>query len=388
MRPSTSGGALRFCDHKRAARAVTRADSRGKPTQKILKNADFHPAGRCAFLITNAQRATYARFRGYNRPMRPPTQLLLVAVIAACLVANSAFAAAPAAPAAPVAPANQRSEWLVQVHAADAIGEVLMAVSPRAEAHVDELRRELGNVAAGEKPAPVTLPATKESQAAYRQLLDLVVAEVRRGGADQIDPALENLQARQLFAEMAALHSYNLRTFRRLGELREQSADLQRRLHAKGKPKGDATTRPAIETADGLAREAIAALKRPQRSPQWSAAREKMRNAIATARAQQSRGAAPAGPPPSGHAPPANGVVVDDPRWQPHYYGPGDQFGGWGDAMFGDAFIFRGGGGVYERSDTRVNTDFDTRTQGQSDRRINVNSDRRLNTHVDPRENF
>jgi hypothetical protein len=91
---------------------------------------------------------------------------------------------------------------------------------------------------------------------------------------------------------------------------------------------------------------------------------------------------------PSPHAPPANGVIIDDPRWQPYYYGAGDQFGGWGETLFGDGFNFRGGGGVYERFDTRVNTDYDTRTYGQSDRRVNVQNDRRLNIHVDPRQNF
>jgi hypothetical protein len=309
--------------------------------------------------------------------MRPAH--LLLAVIAALFCDHVARAAGAPPPASP------RDQWLLQAQAADVIGEVLMAASPRAEARVDELRHELAK--AGEKPAVATSsPATKESQAAYRQLLEQVIADVRPGGADQIDASLRDLPDGQLFGEMAALHSYNLRTFRRLGELRAEAAELQRQLAAKGKWKGELTTRPAIETADALAREALAAFKRPEASPQWAAARLKMRNAIATSRSLQLRGAMPSVSSP--HAPPANGVALDDPRWHPYYYGAGDQFGGWGDELFGDSFNFRGGGGVYERFDTRVNTDYDTRTHGQSDRRVNVQSDRRLNIHVDPRQNF
>jgi hypothetical protein len=115
-----------------------------------------------------------------------------------------------------------------------------------------------------------------------------------------------------------------------------------------------------------------------------------MRNSIAASRAQQLRNMTTAMPAaaPSPYAPPVNGVVIDDPRWQPYYYGPGERFGGWGEGMYDDPFHFRGGGGVYERYDTRVNADFDTRTRGQSDRRVNVQFDRRLNVHFDPRENF
>ena len=314
---------------------------------------------------------------------------VVVVVIAACTcwLTSLTFAADAAAPVA----AGPRDQWLIHARAADAIGEVLMAASSRAEARVDELRHELG--ASADTHDAAATPA-HASQAAYRQLLDQVVAEVRRSGAEQVDPSTENLPDGQLFAEMAALHSYNLRTVRRLGELRAQAADLQRRLEATGKWKGAQTTRPAIEPADALAREAIAALKRPERSPQWATARQKMRNAIATARSLQPRGATTSVPPPSSsYASPASGsgsgAGVDDPRWHPYYYGPGDQFGGWGDAqLLGDSFDFRGGGGIYERYDTRVNADYDTRTRGQSDRRVNVQHDRRLNIHVDPRQNF
>ncbi|MEA2710704.1 MAG: hypothetical protein QOF78_3305, partial [Phycisphaerales bacterium] len=192
----------------------------------------------------------------------------------------------------------------------------------------------------------------------------------------------------QLFGEMAALQSYNLRTFRRIGELRGQAVDFRARLEGIGRWKGEATTQPAIETPEVLAREALAALARPQRSVRWSEARQKMRNAIATARSQQLRSAMP--PPASNtpYTPAANASIVDDPRWQPYYYGPGDALSGWSSDVFNDGFNFRGGGGVYERYDTRVNADSDTRTRGQFDRRVNVNTDRRLNVHSDPRENF
>ena len=270
-----------------------------------------------------------------------------------------------------------------------------MLESSRAEAQVDALRKELAK--AGEKPAAamaaVKSPATRESLAAYRTLGDRVVDEVRRAGpAGQIDPSLENLSDGQLFSEMTALQSFNLRTFRRLAELREQDAQLRRRLEQLGRANVGATTRPAIATTDQLAREAVAALNHPQPSASWAAARQKMRNAIATARSHQFRDATI--PPPAANSPfppPANGVVIDDPRWQRYYYGPADPYSGggaWTGSMYGDPFEFRGGGGVYERFDTRVNVDFDTRTRAQPDRRVNVQFDRRLNMHVDPRENF
>jgi hypothetical protein len=305
----------------------------------------------------------------------------------ACLFAAASPSARGAAPATP------REQWLIQTRAADAIGEVLMNVSARAESFVNEMRHELAK--AGEESAAATpattgkSPATRESPAAYRALVDPVVAQVRRTAAGEFDPSLENLPDEQLFSEMTALQSYNLRTFRRLAELRGQAADLRARLEALGRRKGDATTRPTIESPAELARQAIAALRRPQRSPEWAAARQKMRNAIAASRAQQLRNTiiAPVASS-SPYPPPVNGVVVDDPRWQPYYYGPGDGFGAWGEEIYGDPFNFRGGGGVYERYDTRVNADFDTRTRGQSDRRVNVQFDRRLNVHFDPRENF
>jgi hypothetical protein len=78
---------------------------------------------------------------------------------------------------------------------------------------------------------------------------------------------------------------------------------------------------------------------------------------------------------------------VDDPRWHPFFYGPSDSMSGWSDP-FNDPFATRNSGGVYYRTDTRVNRDYDPRTNGFFDRRVNVESDRRLNVHVDPRENF
>jgi len=313
---------------------------------------------------------------------------LLTAAILACLFATATTAAAQ----------NAREQWLVQTRAADAVGEVLMEANTRGEAQVDALRNEL--VKAGQKTLPaasgVKSPATRESQAGYRALVEHVAAEVRRAGAaGVIDPWLENLSDGQLFEEMAAVQSYNLRQFRRLAELREQEVQLRHRFNALRHGKAGATTQPAIAATDQLAREAVAALNRPQPGPSWAAAREKMRNAIATSRAQPRRGVPrnPAGTAGSANRPfarPAN-AIADDPRWQPYYYGPTDPFsggGGWGAGLYDDPFQFRGGGGVYERYDMRVNADSDTRTRAQPDRRVNVQFDRRLNVHVDPRQNF
>ena len=327
-------------------------------------------------------------------PMRSKSLLVLFAAVA---VVACAFASVRAA----AAPTNPRDEWIVQTRAADAIGEVLMGAMDRAESQVDLLRRQLQGADQNPAPAPVpaaaaTTSATRESRTAYRALVDQVVAEVRRIGgggpaaAGQADQSLEDLPDSQLFSEMAALQTYNLRTFRRLTELRAQAAELRKQLKSSGREKAGTTTAPSIATPANLARDAIAALSRDP-GPRWASARQRMRNAIATAHAQQQRyatagsngvSATPGVPPPPNHG------LADDPRWQPYFYGPGDTFIGWGDALSHDPFNFHGGGGRYERADTRVNTDYDTRTQGQSDRRVNVNADRRVNIHVDPRQNF
>jgi hypothetical protein len=44
---------------KRSARRSTCEFPR-EMTEKILQTVDFHPGGRCAFVMTIAQRATYA----------------------------------------------------------------------------------------------------------------------------------------------------------------------------------------------------------------------------------------------------------------------------------------------------------------------------------------
>src|SRR5687767_3430256 len=108
-----------------------------------------------------------------------PTYLLTAAVILTALVVPPARARAAAAAPTP----NPREQWLVQARAADAIGEVLMAASERAEEQVALLRRTLAN--AGEKQAaapaaPGGAPAARDPQAAYRALFDHVAAEVRR----------------------------------------------------------------------------------------------------------------------------------------------------------------------------------------------------------------
>jgi len=57
--PSTSVVALRIDDDKRAARGGGFVKPGGKAAAKNLRRTDFCPGARCAFVTTNAQRATY-----------------------------------------------------------------------------------------------------------------------------------------------------------------------------------------------------------------------------------------------------------------------------------------------------------------------------------------
>src|SRR4051812_31023505 len=64
--PSISSVALRVCRDECAARATAHAESTAKAMRKILPRSDFPPPARCAFVETNAQRATYGN-RGGGR---------------------------------------------------------------------------------------------------------------------------------------------------------------------------------------------------------------------------------------------------------------------------------------------------------------------------------
>jgi hypothetical protein len=339
----------------RSAPSAIRENSRETHPKKSRKWR-FHPTE--ALRARRAKRAARelrrSRSAATMKPMRVGTFLILVAAVIAWPVTSFGATTAPGAPT------NPRVDWKTQFRAADAIGEALFTFNARAE------ERVRGKVA---KPTGAT---TRIAQDAYQEALALAVSDVKKLPLDDAD--VEQLPDRQLIEELAALQSYNLRAFARLQELTSAGA----------------TTRPAI--ANAVAGEAVAVLHRPMRDRRWIEMRRRMRNAI-VARSAASPGAPHQMSPQPNAITSYRSVPIDDPRWQPYYYGPNDAFGWFGGAdptgVTGDAaFDFRGGGGVYERQDQRVNRDYDTRTQGQFDRRVNTDADRRLNIHVDPRENF
>lgn len=75
-----------------------------------------------------------------------------------------------------------------------------------------------------------------------------------------------------------------------------------------------------------------------------------------------------------------------DPRFNTFYYGPASRYNNWSIDTT-DPFAFQAGGGVYLRSDTRVNADPSMRVNDTPDRRVNANADTRVNVQVDPRAN-
>jgi hypothetical protein len=102
------------------------------------------------------------------------------------------------------------------------------------------------------------------------------------------------------------------------------------------------TTQPSVPTPANVADEAVAALTRDTHDPRWLAARRRMRNAILARSAVQ-----PVAPQPTPtQINPAitsyRSLPLDDPRFQPYYYGPADAFGWTADDAA--AFDFRGGG--------------------------------------------
>lgn len=82
----------------------------------------------------------------------------------------------------------------------------------------------------------------------------------------------------------------------------------------------------------------------------------------------------------------SNGLMVNDPRWQKFYSGSSHGVRNWLAVGEGTAaFTFQPGGGVYVRSDQRLNNDADTRINSEPDRRVNINADRRTTIQLDPR---
>ena len=82
----------------------------------------------------------------------------------------------------------------------------------------------------------------------------------------------------------------------------------------------------------------------------------------------------------------SNGLMVNDPRWQKFYSGSSHGVRNW--LAVGEdtaAFTFQPGGGIYVRSDQRLNNDADMRINSEPDRRVNVNADRRTTIQLDPR---
>ena len=246
-----------------------------------------------------------------------------------------------------------REDLILQTQAADMLGESIGGAVEQAAATT----RPAGAAGAATRPVATTAPSTP-----YRPMFDQLVDRIRKGQVVD-DASLNNLDNDQLYGEMMALQSYNLQQYNRL--LRAQP-----------------TTRPTLDSL----------LAGPKDS-HWREKRQHIRNAV-NARVQAARQRselAPAMPAaPIGPSQPLapQSYTWDDPRFHPYYYGPGDALNGWADPYAADPFIFQNGGGVYLRSDTRVNRDYDPRVGGDFDRRINIDYDRRGNVHVDPRQNY
>jgi hypothetical protein len=296
-----------------------------------------------------------------------------------------------------------RPRLLAQARAADAVGDVLFQANAQAESRLDDLRRSLQDARhfAGARPV-ASQPATQsngtppllnpgragEKPPTYRDLFDHAVKQVQGNHQRTTDPSFDNLTDDDLFQEMTSLQLYNLRQFMRLGTLRHQAEALERRSNLASDEKGTAATHPAVASFEDLLARVDARIAAPQRSPEWLKLRRKLHNVV-TAR-MEPQSFAPGvtqSNPAQAYAPAPLPGPLDDPRFQPWYYGPQDPFTGWVDP-FADPFRITGGGGFYNRSDTRVNIDPDTRTNSVFDRRVNIDNDRRLNVHEDPRQNF
>ena len=246
---------------------------------------------------------------------------------------------------------------MVGVQSADMLGE---AIGGAVEHATNATTKPAAAAPAAAHVAPTTRPAPTTAPA-YRELFDQLSARIRKGEVVD-DASLNNLDNDQLFGEMSALQTYNLEQYNRL-------------LHQQP------TTRPTLDSL----------LAGPKDS-HWREKREHIRNAV-TWRVQAARQRARAGPPagagqPSTASPAPPSYTWDDPRFHPYYYGPTDGLNGWSEPYAADPFVFQNGGGVYLRSDTRVNRDYDPRIGGEFDRRINIDYDRRNNIHVDPRKNY
>lgn len=281
-----------------------------------------------------------------------------------------------------------RAELLVQIRAADAIGDTLSSEAERAKEQVDALSKQINEVGGARAFAAFKPTPDDEKQLDYRDLFAGVSQAAEKLETQSAEGSTANLTDMQLFQEMTTLQSHNLRQFVRVNELRERSDSMRQFLHVVGKWSGPATTQPAIAKPSDLlatARQRVA----QQPSDQWTKRRTQVRNAI-SARIEairQYEANATAGRQQQQQFSLSSAGLADDPRFSRYFYGVEDGWSGW-NADFSDAFEFSGGGGYYRRHDTRVNRDSDPRIQGQYDRRLNIESDRRLNVHSDPRDNF
>src|SRR5436190_864640 len=97
-----------------------------------------------------------------------------------------------------------REDLMVQTQAADMLGEAIGG----AVEHATTKPAAAAAAAATRPAAPTTAPA-------YRELFDQLSARIRKG--DVVDDAsLNNLDNEQLFGEMSALQTDNLRQYNRL----------------------------------------------------------------------------------------------------------------------------------------------------------------------------
>src|SRR5438093_7407302 len=97
-----------------------------------------------------------------------------------------------------------REDLLVQMQAADVLGEAIQTALERGPAT---------------RPAePATRPAPTIS---YRELFDQAVEKIKKGQDVNLDASLNNLTTAQLFGEMTALQTYNFQQYARLSGRRD-----------------------------------------------------------------------------------------------------------------------------------------------------------------------
>jgi hypothetical protein len=333
-----------------------------------------------------------------------------------------------------LAKAEERTAVLRQAQAADEIGAPLDRATTAASQRADSMRQFLRQIGRDRAFAESYKPATTPPGTGYRAMFDCQVDRVGKAGEERINPALRDVSDTQLFNEMAALQAYNFREFVQFSRALDESAAMRRYLESIGQwpayesARAAATRATATKSAPAIGSDvaqqsanatpgapAASPVAPPVRSPLaqslpaprsmdelaaaidagpaaddpvWQRKRDKLRNSVAGSMSAANVRVATDAAQSNAVAPSSGGnAMVDDPRFKPYYYGPTDGWNGWNDS-FSNPFVFQNGGGVYKKSDVRVNRDRDPRLNGGSDRRVNIDTDRRLNIHEDPRENF